>query len=484
MMMNVGLTPLQIEEWLYTLLIIVYCGTVLSCIVIILSENRNPIKSLAWVTVLLFLPVVGLVFYIFFGRNIKHNRRIVRRRRRKLLHSFPARRRELRNLELSTNAKQTVRLGDATEGMPLTVGNSIEVFTSGEEKFSSLKRDLRNAKRYIYLQYYIFTDDHIGHEIADILKGKVREGVKVRVLYDHVGSFSVKTQFYKKMRRAGIDAQPFMRVTFPQLASRLNWRNHRKIVVIDGEIGYIGGMNIADRYVHSGNEGGAWRDTHFRVRGEVLNSLLYSFVKDWSYSDGGREEVESLQGKEEVENKIAMQLVTSGPDSRWSAIAFAFQRAIAGARKLVYIQTPYFLPTDALLKQLEVAALAGLDVRIMLPERSDSRLLDYASFSYIEECLEAGIKIYLYRGRMIHSKVLIVDDDLVSGGSTNFDFRSFEHNFEANVFVYDKVFNRKMRNVFFGDVGNCVKLTRARWSRRARLQRVLESIVRLMSPIL
>lgn len=475
---------LNIPDWLYTILTLGYFGTVLSCIVIILSENRNPIKSLAWVTVLLFLPIAGVVFYLFFGRNIKHNKKIIKRRKRKLLHNKPQGITDLKTSGLSTEAKAIVKLSDTIEGTPLTIGNELDIFTSGSEKFENFKADLKKAKQYIYLQYYIFTDDHIGHEIADILIAKANEGVKVRVLYDHVGSFSVKSRFYERMRKAGIDAQPFMRVTFPHLANRLNWRNHRKLAIIDGKTGYIGGMNIADRYVERSKGELPWRDTHFRVRGSIINSMLYSFVNDWSYSGAPIDENEVSFRSRPADNHTCIQLVTSGPDGRWPSIALAFQRAIAGAKKSIYIQTPYFLPTDALLKQLQVAAMSNLDVRIMIPERSDSRLLDFASFSYVSQCIEAGIKIYLYRGRMMHSKVMIVDHDIVSAGSTNFDFRSFEHNFEVNMFVYDAGFNARMRAIFFSDLSYCIKLTRARWSRRPRLQRITESVVRLMSPIL
>jgi cardiolipin synthase len=343
---------------------------------------------------------------------------------------------------------------------------------------------LRRATNFICLQYYIFTDDHIGHEIADILIERARAGVNVKVIYDHVGSFSVKNEFYKRMRRAGIDAQPFLRVTFPQLASRLNWRNHRKIVVIDGKVGYIGGMNIADRYVEEINGKSPWRDTHFRVRGAIINSLLYSFASDWSYMGRPLPTDERRFKPELVDNNVGIQLITSGPDSRWANIALAYQKAISGAKKSIFIQTPYFLPTDDLLKSLQAAALAQVDVRIMIPRHSDSYLLNWASFSYVAQCLQAGIKIYLYEERMIHSKMMVIDDAMVTAGSTNFDFRSFEHNFESNIFVYDRNFNTRMRDIFFKDLNQCTKLTYTRWRHRPFLQKVMESVVRLLSPIL
>lgn len=470
--------------WIYTVLIIVYIFTVVSSIVVVLSENRNPIKSLAWVTVLLFLPVIGLVFYLFFGRNIKSRHRLSRHNKRKLLHRIAMRTVSVNDLNLNPANRQIIKLAQTVSDTPVTVGNEITVFTKGSEKFESLKRDLLSARHFILLQYYIFTDDNIGHEIADILIKKAHEGVNVKVIYDHVGSFSVQNNFFKRMRREGIDAQPFLRVTFPQLANRINWRNHRKIVVIDGLVGYIGGMNIADRYVAIHDNKPPWRDTHFRLRGAAVSALIYSFASDWSYMGRPLPRDERDFIAQDIDNDVAIQLVTSGPDSKWPSIAMAYQKSISAARKRIFIQTPYFLPTDALLKELQAAALSSVDVRIMMPRHSDSRLLNLASYSYITECLRAGIKVYFYEEGMIHSKVMIIDDELTIGGSANFDFRSFEHNFESMLFVYDKQFNEQMRGIYFADLKMCSKLTLGKWRKRPLLQRALESVVRLFSPIL
>lgn len=468
-------------EWFIWALLILYAVTILSAVGVVLSENRNPIKSLAWVSVLIFLPFVGLLFYLFFGRNPKSLHIISRHNRRRLLHSRPPRSAMSAQDDISPENRQIVKMIDKLSAFPLCVGNEVEIFTDGFSKFNALKADLMAARETIYLQYYIFRDDKIGHEIAEILMRKAREGVKVKVLYDHVGSFSVKSGFYRKMKRAGVDAHPFFRVTFPQLANRVNWRNHRKMVIIDTEIGYIGGMNIADRYADPESK---WRDTHFRVTGAIVNLLKYSFAVDWNFMRREFSFEDTRAACPVFKDRTGIQLLTSGPGEEWSNIAMTYLKAIASARKSIFIQTPYFLPTDALLKALQAAALANVDVRIMLPKRSDSRLLNFATFSYITECLRSGIKVYLYQPGMLHAKTMIIDDDFVTAGSTNFDFRSFEHNFEANLFFYDKGFNRRMRDIFFCDVQSCVKLTLARWSRRPLLQRLFESIVRLLSPVL
>lgn len=473
-----------IQTWIYTLLMIVYGITIVSSIVVVLSENRNPIKSLAWVTVLIFLPVAGLVFYLFFGRNPKSRHRLSRHNKRKLLHRVAMRTAQPDSLPLTAETRQIIKLANTIADTRLTVGNEIDVFTTGEDKFNALKEDLRNAKSFILLQYYIFTDDKIGHEIAEILMERARAGVNVKVIYDHVGSFSSPNGFFKRMRRAGVDAQPFLRVTFPQLANRINWRNHRKIVVIDGKVGYIGGMNIADRYVEPKGKEPPWRDTHFRVRGASVGALLYSFASDWSYMGRPLPRAERDFCPIDIDNKTAIQLVTSGPDSRWPAIALTYQKAISTVHRSIFLQTPYFLPTDALLKELQSASLSHVDVRIMMPRHCDSKLLNLASYSYITECLKAGIKVYFYEEGMIHSKVMIIDEELVIGGSANFDFRSFEHNFESSLMVYDRSFNARMRDIFFTDLHRCTKLTYARWRTRPVLQRALESVVRLFAPIL
>lgn len=471
-----------------TALWLLYAVTIISCIVVVLSENRNPIRSLAWVIALIFLPGVGLVFYLFFGRSLRGRQMISRRNKRRLFRKQTTRH-NLKEHSLTDNEQQVVKLTHKISRYPFTLNNNARIFTDGPSKFDSLKRDLRGARRSIHLQYYIFQDDTLGNEIADILMTKAREGVKVRVIYDHVGSFSSSRRFFERMNAAGVETHPFFRVTFPQFANRVNWRNHRKIVVIDGAIGYIGGMNIADRYLKGGKSWGkrggeVWRDTHLRLEGDIVESLLQAFSIDWNFMKNDMMPTEECPREDTERNETGMQLITSGPTEPWDNLELAFLKAIAGASKCVYIQTPYFLPTDSLLRALEAAALANVDVRIMIPRKSDSRMLGYASFSYVTQCLKAGIKVYLYTPGMLHSKVMIIDDSMVTTGSVNFDFRSFENNFEGNVFIFDPRLNREMKDIFFADVEYCRKVTLSEWRRRPRLMRSLESMIRLLAPIL
>ena len=475
---------IHLSYWLAVALVFLYVVVVAACVVVVLRENRNPIRALSWVIALIFLPGVGLVFYLFFGRSLKGLHMISRHNKRKLMHDNTPRRVDINSFDLNPEHRSMIILSHTLCRSPFTANNDIQVFTSGADKFRALKRDLENAKKLIWLQYYIFLDDRIGNEIADILKRKAKEGVAVKVMYDNVGSFSVRNRFFNQMEEAGVDTHPFFKVTFPQLANRINWRNHRKIVVIDGEIGYIGGMNIADRYVYGEEGREPWRDTHFRLKGDILDSLIYSFAIDWNFLKKTPELPRVSPTSNGISNRTGLQLVTSGPTESWNNLAMVFLKAISSATRCVYIQTPYFLPTDALLSALQAAALAKIDVRIMIPSKPDSVLLHYASFSYVTQCMKSGIKVYLYEPGMLHAKTMIIDDGFVTAGSTNFDFRSFENNFECNLLIYDPEVNRKMRAIFFDDLKKCRKLRLTEWKKRPLTQRGLESLVRLVSPIL
>lgn len=470
--------------WIALALTIVYFVVIITCVIVVATENKNPIRAVSWIIALLFLPVVGMVFYLFFGRSLKGQALVSSKERRRLLNKSRSSQHEFEYTGLDATQIQKVKLAHTLCHAHLHLSNSAEVFTDGREKFRQLEEDIRAAKKFVYIQYYIYSDDRLGNCILDLLACKAKEGVDVKVLYDHVGSFSTPNRFFRRMRELGIDAHPFFKVTFRKLANRINWRNHRKIAVIDGEIGYIGGMNIADRYVEVAQNGRIWRDTHLRVRGPILESMLYSFTVDWNFLRPDSELQKMIPSKYESAGDIPMQLVTSGPVDKWSNLVICFQNAIASARKRVYIQTPYFLPTDALLKALQGAALSGVDVRIMIPERTDSVMLGYGSRSYVDDCLKAGIKIYLYLPGMLHAKTMIVDDNFVSTGSVNFDFRSFENNFEGNLMIYSDTFNRRMRDIFFDDLGHSRKITKTEWRSRPFHKKLLETLVRLFAPIL
>ena len=475
---------IHLSTWFLVLAICTYFVIIIISVTVVLKENRNPIRALSWVIALIFLPGVGLIFYLFFGRSLR-GEMMSQKNRRRLQHSFQPYGVKLQETSLQKEQKNLVMLGTQVGGYPLTYNNEIQIITDGKTKFELLKEDLLAAEKSIYLQYYIFLDDKIGNEIADILKKKAQDGLEVKVIYDHVGSFSARNKFFQQMRDAGIEVHPFFRVNFPQFASRINWRNHRKIVTIDGTTGYIGGMNIADRYMGGDDvKEGVWRDTHLRVKGDIVESLVHSFLVDWNFQKKEPYFPVLPPRFEQHSNSVGIQLVTGGPISAWDNLSLMFLKSITSAKRLIWIQTPYFLPTDALFNALQAAALSNIDVRIMMPEHTDSMLLHYASFSYISQCLASGIKIYLYQPGMLHAKAMIIDDDLVTTGSTNFDFRSFENNFECNLFIHDKEINARMRDIFYQDMKECVKLQKEKWKGRPLTHRFLESLLRLVSPIL
>ena len=456
--------------------LVVYSVTILGIILVIITENRNPLKTLPWIVVLVLAPVVGLVFYFFFGQNLSKQRIISRRTRKRITMQLeepehpegpgiPPRYRPLASLLLNT-----------LHSVPL-YGSRIAVYTDGRSKMEALMEEIARARHHIHIQYYILNDDQTGCRLRDALVAKAREGVRVRILYDDVGSRGAKNSFFKGMRDAGIEVYAFLHVKFPLFTSKVNYRNHRKIVVIDGRIGFIGGMNIADRYVR-GTRWGTWRDTHFRIEGSGAAGLQASFLSDWSATTK-----QQIAAAERLTDDI-LQIVPSGPFGKWRALLQADSYAVSNARKRIWIQTPYYLPSDVLNSALQVAALAGIDVRLMLPARSDSKVVDLASHSYLDDMMKAGVKILFYKPGFLHSKLLIIDDSLTVIGSANMDFRSFEHNFEVNAFVYDREFTARMAGVFEDDASRCHALTPGEWFNRPRPRRWAESLMRVFSPLL
>ena len=325
----------------------------------------------------------------------------------------------------------------------------------------------------------------VSRTFADILKEKARSGVEVRFIYDDVGSWNLKRSFIRSLREAGVQVHCFMPVVFPWLTSKINYRNHRKIVVIDGKEGYTGGLNIADRYLR-GTKHGPWRDTHLKIEGTAVNMLQLTFLADWYFATGIqlKDKDKYLMVSDDSVGDTAVQIATSGPDSDWATIMQAYFAAITKATDHIYISTPYFMPGESLLTALKVAALSGIDVRIMLPSRSDSKIVYWASRSYIAELLEAKIKVYLYNKGFNHSKIITIDNRFSSIGTANMDNRSFEDNFEVTAMIYDRDVTDRLESRFLADLNGCTRLTYRRWATRSRTDMFKESVARLFSPLL
>ena len=465
----------------YTFLTL-YTVTILGIVLVIITDNRNPLKTLPWIIVLVFAPVVGLVFYFFFGQNLSKRRIISRRTRRRITMQLEEAR-DTGRPEIPEEHRRLAALLYSTTHSVALYGSRITPYTDGGAKMEALLGEIARAHHHIHLQYYILSDDETGRRLRDALAAKAREGVRVRILYDDVGCSGVKKAFFREMREAGIEVHAFLHVKFPRFTSKVNYRNHRKIVVIDGRTGFIGGMNIADRYVR-GTEWGSWRDTHFRIEGSGVAGLQIAFLSDWSATTKRHiAGPEYFPAAKRYTDDI-LQIVAGGPFGKWRTLLQAESYAVANARRRVWIQTPYYLPSDVLNTALQTAALAGTDVRLMLPARSDSKLIDLASHSYLDDMMRAGVKILFYEPGFLHSKLLIADDALTVIGSANMDFRSFEHNFEVNAFVCDEEFTARMAAIFDSDAAKCHAVTPGEWFRRPRRRRWAESFMRVFSPLM
>ena len=462
---------------------IIYFGAIIGTIVVIILDNRNPVKTLAWILVLMFLPVVGLVFYFFFGRSQRRERVIGNKIYNRLLNKPMV---EYLAQDASTLPMAYSRLislfRNTNQALPFD-GNRVETYTSGVSMLQSLLRELEKAQNHIHIEFYIFEDDAIGRMVRDVLIEKVRMGVEVRVIYDDVGCWHVPNRFYDEMRAAGIEVRSFLKVRFPLFTSKVNYRNHRKIVVIDGRVGFVGGMNLAERYMR-GFSWGIWRDTHLLLEGKAVHGLQTAFLLDWYFVDRTLISASRYFPKVESLGTSLVQIVTSDPIGPWKEIMQGLSMAISGAKKYFYIQTPYFLPTEQVLAAMQTAALAGVDVRLMLPLRADNRLTHLGSCSYLADVLQAGVKVYFYKIGFLHSKLMVSDDELSTVGSTNVDFRSFEHNFEVNAFIYDTETALQMREVFLQDQRDSVQIFLKNWVKRPWWRKAAESVVRLMAPLL
>lgn len=474
-------------------LIVVFVFTIFSTVGVIILENRSPAKTIAWTLVLIFLPLIGIWFYLFFGRNFRRTKLFSRKSLSDMDHIQSFSQTSLLKLpdkqtliEAHALSKQNImRLLFKNSKALLTEHNEVKILHNGQETFDAIIDALRSARHHIHMEYYIIEDDKIGNEIREILIVKALEGVKVRLIYDSVGSWTLSNQYIRSLEKAGAEVHSFMPVHFPQFASRVNYRNHRKIVVVDGKTAFVGGLNIGDRYIHGEPGLGFWRDTHMKLIGDAANCLQTVFLTDWYFAS--RQVVEAsatyFPAHAISESKL-VQIVTSGPDSDWASIMQAYFTAITTATDYVYISTPYFIPNESISTALKTAALSGVDVRIMLPGRSDSWTLLRASHSYIEEFLEAGVRFYIYEKGFNHSKLMMVDGIFASIGTANLDIRSFDQNFEVNALIYDEEITQELERAFRADVHDSRELSWEAFHHRSRSRKLKESLARILSPLL
>lgn len=469
-------------HWIFLLL---YSIIALVAIIIVIMDNRQPAKTLAWVLVLSFMPIVGIILYFFFGQNIRKERIVSQKSLDELTKRAMLEFVEQRNLQIPPAYKNIINLFINQDWALPFKDNEAEIYTSGYEFFPALLVEIGRAKHHIHIDTFIIEDDALGRLIADALIDKAHEGVQVRLIYDDVGCWNVQNSFFERMREEGIEVHPFMPVKFPAFTSKANYRNHRKVCVIDGTVGFIGGMNLALRYV-KGTGTQAWRDTHMKLRGTAVYGLQRAFLMDWYFVD--RTLITSRDyypPHQVVANECLAQVVTSNPTDAWPSIEQGYLGLLTNARRYIYMETPYFLPTEPILFAMRMAALSGVDVRLMIPYRNDSKLVAWASISYVQQIVNAGVKVELYKDGFNHSKLLICDDEVCTCGSANLDFRSFEHDFEANVFFYDKAMTLRLKQVFETDERHCVSFSE--WKSKIKSsfwQRLFASMVRMLAPLL
>ncbi|GKV54837.1 major cardiolipin synthase ClsA [Sporosarcina sp. NCCP-2222] len=463
-------------------------------IALIFLERRDPTATWAWLLVLFFIPFFGFFIYLLLGRQLRERQLFRWEDRNKIgidqliNYQIEAIEKDTFDFRLDDTAhyKDMIYLHLCNNHAVLTQDNDVQIFNDGAVKFESLIKDLEAAKDHIHFQYYILRLDTLGKRIMDILIRKAKQGVKVRVLFDDIGSRGLHVRHLKSLVEAGGEVAAFFPAVLPLINPRLNYRNHRKIVVIDGRIGYVGGFNVGDEYLGLNKRFGYWRDTHLRIEGSAVHPLQTRFILDWNQASEKHNIIydERLFPAIPRKGSVGLQIVSSGPDAEWEQIKDGYLKMIFLAKDYIYIQTPYFIPDVSFLDALRIACLSGVDVRIMIPNKPDHMFVYWATYSNVGKLLKAGAKVYIYENGFIHSKQIVVDDELSTVGTANIDVRSFKLNFEINAFIYDREKSHELAELFEQDMQLSTELTYDMYLKRSRGIKIKESVSRLLSPIL
>lgn len=481
---------LILTEVVYVLLIIGVCLR-------IIYDTSNNTKTIAYLLLVIFLPFVGIFIYFSFGINYRKrqlyskkliNDEAMAQKVSKAIYDYSLHTYQVNEASLADSRKISSLLLHAIES-PLTGGNAVDVLVNGEGKFPNLINSLKQAKHHIHIEYYIYENDDIGQELADVLIAKAAEGVTVRFIYDHFGSHNIHRRLARRLRAHGVYAYPFHRITFLAVANRLNYRNHRKIVIIDGKVGYVGGINVSDKYINKGNKSETfWRDTHLRIEGPGVRQLQYTFLCDWNFTAKTTLEIDPAYFPNHeitsVSNDKIVQIASSGPDSVRPNILYSMIQAIHQANEEILITTPYYIPGEGIQDALIIAAMGGVRVRLLVPSQSDSYFVNLASQSYFKDLLSAGVEIYRYTKGFVHAKTMVVDRKVSIVGTANMDQRSFDLNFEVNAVVYDEAISEQLASLFTEDTQYADRIDPAIWKQKRAYRKILEKTARLFSPML
>lgn len=485
--------------------IAIYAANILLVVYVVIKlilKKADPIKTLSWLLVLILLPYIGLILYLLLGQNLRKQFIFTKKRHIDFQIKKGYAREQLLEFENTSNDKlnsysyKKLLLQNLKNSYSFVGENdSVEFYFSGKEALEAMLSEVENAKHHIHLQSFIFYDDIIGSKFKNALISKAKSGVEVRVIFDSAGCWGVKNRFFKEMREAGVEVLEFSPIRILMPTSRMNYRNHRKILVVDGVVGFVGGVNIADKYI----DGGVyeqWRDTQVRIQGESVFALQHTFLLDRYFIinqhlpkrkkyypdfEKGRSGFTTSARDQRV---IHSQIISCGPDGDWQSIMQCYFTMITNAQKSIYINTPYFIPSESLLNAIRIAALGGVSVNIMLPQRTDLLLAHYGSMSYMTELLRAGVNVYLFKNGFNHSKSISIDGTLCVVGSANMDSRSMTQDFEITAVLYDEQCAQTLQKQFCRDIPQCTKLSLAKWRKRPRAQKVKEAVSRLVSPML
>lgn len=481
---------LLLSEVIYIILLAFVCLR-------IIYDTRSNSKTLAYLLFAIFVPILGIIFYFSFGinyrkRKIYSKKLLIDDKLRKQLqndilqysHSTFAE----SNNEVQSNKELALLLLNDIKS-PLTPNNQVKLLINGEDKFPAVLDALKQAKDHIHIEYYIYEDDEIGNQLADVLIQKAKEGVTVRFIYDDFGSSSIRKKLVPRIKAAGVLAYPFNKIIFIALANRLNYRNHRKIIIIDGITSFVGGINVSDRYINKQDSKQLfWRDTHLQIEGPGVHYLQYLFLCDWNFCANDQLQptaqfFPTLSLLPKKDTKI-VQIAASGPDSDMPTILYTMLQAINLAKTEILITTPYFIPGESLLDALTIASLSGIKVKLLVPGVSDSFIVNTAARSYYADLLYAGVEIYLYNKGFVHAKTVTIDQKIAIVGTANMDYRSFDLNFEVNAIVYDKEIAAELSEVFYIDLKNAEQINAEEWENRIWYKSLLEKTIRLVSPLL
>lgn len=462
--------------------------------IIVFFQRKDPKSVWGWLLILYFIPVLGFIFYLLIGTDT-HKQKLFRTKEIEDKLSDAVRRQKIlfQSRELTEIYPEMADYSDLVlyhlqvSGAVLSDDNEVQIFVDGREKFKALKEDMERAEHFIHIQYYIIKNDELFAEIKEVLARKAKQGIEVRILFDSMGCRGMKKSDWKKINALGIETVPFFPALFGRLQLRINYRNHRKIVVIDGKTAYVGGFNLAREYVGLDKRFGYWRDTHMRITGSAVQFLQGRFILDWNYANrSGAISVAKYLSEPTPSTKghCPVQVISSGPDNQDQNIRDTYLRLIHKAKKSIYIQTPYFIPDESILTALLIAAKAGVEVNIMIPCKPDHPFVYWATYSYVGELVLAGAKCYTYENGFLHAKGIVVDEMVFSYGTANMDIRSFALNFEVNVIVYDKQKAKEMVGYFKEDLQNSKLITRNGYLSRSLKTRIKEQVSRLLSPVL